>query len=786
MSNSTGRILVTLAASAFLLYPQPARAGEKEPSGKIHALLINGGSKPSSNYLSHLHHLQDMVELLKRRGLPPERIHVFSADGEESAEDLAVRDLLPDGFWVIEGTPLEGSLRPRTRMTNTVWEGVPLAPARTEALRAWFGKSRELLGPRDRLLLFVTDHGTKNEEDLDNGAISLWQEKLTVEELKKLLDLLPRGVRTVMVMSQCYSGTFESAIYDDPLEPTGGTCGFFSTTRDLPAYGCYPEGRDRDRLGHAFEFIEALERHLSTTEAHREVLVTDTTPDVPLRTSDLYLERLLAARAQAAGETLTVAVDKLLELAWKDRAAWEPEIRLLDRIGNAYGTFSPRTLAELEAYDLALPGLIERMETYSERWDEALAAIKRENLAAFIESRPAWKEKLETEAIKALDREERAGLLLELLPQLESRALGEPGIAARLDLVREKATRAGEARWRLEVRRGALRRMRSILIGVAGRVLVSADTPAGPETGKRREQQKALEDLESCEAIEPGDLPVTEAASRIAEFEPFPPLAEEMKLLEEVLPSWLGVRYGPVPAFLRKDRDLNEGATWLRDVYPDSPALEAGLEAGDIILGPPGIPFSSSGQLREWTMLATPGTPLALSILRPGLSGEVDRSFDVTLHLRPFPLEWPELPGPPQVGEQAPELPAGLEPVGGPKLPDLDGRPHMLFFWATWCLPCKRAVPEVLAYAEANRMRVLAISDEEPETVAGFLEKRDDPFFESVAVDRMRRSFISFGVSGTPTILIIDAQGIVTHRQVGYSLDEGLKAEGWSYSSPAP
>ena len=38
--------------------------------GRVHALLINGGQSANSNALSHLHHLQDMVEALKRRGIP--------------------------------------------------------------------------------------------------------------------------------------------------------------------------------------------------------------------------------------------------------------------------------------------------------------------------------------------------------------------------------------------------------------------------------------------------------------------------------------------------------------------------------------------------------------------------------------------------------------------------------------------------------------------------------------------------------------------------------------------
>lgn len=73
-------------------------------------LLINGGSKPASDYQSHLHHLQDMVDILEMRGVTWEQIHIFSADGEDESADLAGRDSLRALFWLVEKTRL-GRLR---------------------------------------------------------------------------------------------------------------------------------------------------------------------------------------------------------------------------------------------------------------------------------------------------------------------------------------------------------------------------------------------------------------------------------------------------------------------------------------------------------------------------------------------------------------------------------------------------------------------------------------------------------------------------------------------------
>jgi hypothetical protein len=36
-------------------------------------------------------------------------------------------------------------------------------------------------------------------------------------------------------------------------------------------------------------------------------------------------------------------------------------------------------------------------------------------------------------------------------------------------------------------------------------------------------------------------------------------------------------------------------------------------------------------------------------------------------------------------------------------------------------------------------------------------------------------------VSGTPTIVLVDAKGSVRHYQTGYNLENGLRIDGWSW-----
>ena len=100
-------------------------------------------------------------------------------------------------------------------------------------------------------------------------------------------------------------------------------------------------------------------------------------------------------------------------------------------------------------------------------------------------------------------------------------------------------------------------------------------------------------------------------------------------------------------------------------------AQSAGIEAGDVILGPPNAPFTDQNQVREWTMLSTVGHPRELLILRG-----TDQQR-VTLTPGAYPRKWPKLPGPPKVGSVAPSLHLA-EYRGAPPTELADGRKFIL------------------------------------------------------------------------------------------------------------
>jgi thiol-disulfide isomerase/thioredoxin len=257
--------------------------------------------------------------------------------------------------------------------------------------------------------------------------------------------------------------------------------------------------------------------------------------------------------------------------------------------------------------------------------------------------------------------------------------------------------------------------------------------------------------------------------------EPFPSLDDELKIAESSLPGWMGIRFRTVSSQKRSKYQLDGGAVSVQAVFPDSPAQQAGLEAGDIIIGRPGQPFTERDFVREWVMTAAIGEAQSLQIRRG------DKQLTLALTPKPYPRKWPSLPGPPKLGSPAPSI-SSLETFRGKPVKELtQEEPYLLFFWATWCGPCKASLPELMAFERQNKVTVLSITDEAFETVDIFLQKHKGPFPEAIVLDERRRSFLAYGVSGTPRFVLVDKQGKISSVSSGYHASRGLEIQDWKW-----
>ena len=102
-------------------------------------------------------------------------------------------------------------------------------------------------------------------------------------------------------------------------------------------------------------------------------------------------------------------------------------------------------------------------------------------------------------------------------------------------------------------------------------------------------------------------------------------------------------------------------------------------------------------------------------------------------------------------------------------LQELRGQAVVLYFWATWCGPCRAGMPSLQAlhdrYRE-NGLEVLAVNIREaPQHVQSFISENNYTF--PVLLDGNGAVSGAYGVRALPTIFIIDQEGFVVHRRTG-------------------
>jgi hypothetical protein len=598
------------------------RAPDSVDDGRVFAALINGGGSAKRNYRSHLQHIRRFRRLLLDGGVPDEHITIFASDGSDPAPDLAIIDRTEDDWWLIETAPLGVAFRPQPQLIDSTVEGAVLQPATREAIGAWFGAVAEILTPKDTVVLYVTDHGRRDPVHLNNNAIVLWGEALVVDDLIRMLGPVRERSRVVMLMSQCFSGAFARAMRPsvEGGAPDGQVCGYFASTADRFAYGCYAENRGRENVGYSFRLFDAVRRTGELESAHHRVLLSDRTPDVPHRTSDAHLTSLLKQEARGRGVSLDSLTDSLLEQAWADELHYASAFREIDAIGQAYGSFSPRSLRELNERLENLPALSRSLRSSAKQWDQLARELAVENYQGFLAANPDWREVVDVGFLNGLPPGER-GQMLELLivelrehaaelvdGQGEARSDETPTLLRRMLDYRRMGIEARTASYRMQVRLGAALRMKTLLMRIAG--LVYLDRQGASQ------QRRAHEALELCERFALPARPPRPAGKD--DEQPYPPLVDEMQLLAAVLPGWLGLEYRSLDSATRTHLELFAGAAQVTRVHAYSPAADAGIAAGDIILGPPGGYFRRRAALREWVTTSLVDEIRSLDLLRNG------------------------------------------------------------------------------------------------------------------------------------------------------------------------
>jgi cytochrome c biogenesis protein CcmG/thiol:disulfide interchange protein DsbE len=123
----------------------------------------------------------------------------------------------------------------------------------------------------------------------------------------------------------------------------------------------------------------------------------------------------------------------------------------------------------------------------------------------------------------------------------------------------------------------------------------------------------------------------------------------------------------------------------------------------------------------------------------------------------------------PLIGKPAPAF--ALREVGTNRTVDIaqfKGKPVVLNFWATWCMPCWEEHPVLVANAnmlQPNVQFLGVVFQDKEDKILGFLNQRGSSY--PTVVDDAGKTAIAYGVGGVPETYFLDANGVIRAKYAG-------------------
>jgi peroxiredoxin len=123
----------------------------------------------------------------------------------------------------------------------------------------------------------------------------------------------------------------------------------------------------------------------------------------------------------------------------------------------------------------------------------------------------------------------------------------------------------------------------------------------------------------------------------------------------------------------------------------------------------------------------------------------------------------------PVKGQPAPDF--ALRDASGKlvKLSDFRGKVVFVNFWASWCVPCRKEMPDIQSVYDEKKsqgLEVLAVNwEDSADTASGFLASRNLTL--PLLLDRAGRIYDQYKLQGLPDSFFIDREGNLAALQYG-------------------
>lgn len=309
----------------------------------VKAVVLSGGGSPPGNHYSQYLQTKTLADHL-RLALPG--TEVFFAAGNRPDAAVALAD--------VHRVVIEGNTSRHVMLPGAIVGNRPAT--KREFLAAMTSDLPRTTRSDQPFVLLVSDHGMPNltangqfDPTFVNNCIDMWsvaQNGMSLQplpwaerclsriELQQILLRSSRAPSNVFVMSQCYSGGFHRMSVEigaNEVRANPRICGFTAITEDTTASGCTPNVDGPGYKGYERYMTQQLTgrdvvtgavlrpARSSVRDAHEAASLEDITVDIPLSTSEYFLEKWaqLLARPTTAERRETQEFNQ----AFADRSA---------------------------------------------------------------------------------------------------------------------------------------------------------------------------------------------------------------------------------------------------------------------------------------------------------------------------------------------------------------------------------------------------------------------------------------------------------------------------------